>query len=154
MLDGGKCAGLITESDCRTVLIGVGVNIAETDLPANAVSIASILARLSPDRAAPYIEPPHRVFFTLQRVLYALSETLSPDFDGSWREALEKRLYMKGQDMRFAAGVGNSPQSTLEGIVTGIDASGSLLLVPSGKTLPQAFAAGELSSAVPRRGKC
>jgi BirA family biotin operon repressor/biotin-[acetyl-CoA-carboxylase] ligase len=145
MLDNKKCAGLLTESDGRVVLIGIGMNVAETDLPDYAVSIASALAKLSPERAVPYLEAPHRVFFTVEHILHALFETLSPDFDNLWREELEQRLYMKGRTMRFTTVIGD----TLEGVVSGIDPSGSLLLIPAGKTLSRAFAAGELSAAVP-----
>jgi BirA family biotin operon repressor/biotin-[acetyl-CoA-carboxylase] ligase len=146
MLDNKKCAGIITESDGRTVLIGIGVNIAETDLPDNAVSIASALAKLKPERAAPYMEAPHRVPFTVERILYALFDTLSPGFDSLWREELEQRLYMKGRTMRFTTGIGIQPEDALEGVVSGIDPSGSLLLIPADKTLPRVFAAGELSA--------
>ncbi|MDR2098119.1 MAG: biotin--[acetyl-CoA-carboxylase] ligase [Spirochaetaceae bacterium] len=149
MLDGKKCSGLIVESDGQTVLIGIGVNIAEQCLPDNAASIASALAELSPDRAALYVEAPHRIPFILEQILFSLSQTLSADFDGLWREELEKRLYMRGKTMRFTAGSGVSPQAVLDGLVTGIDADGSLLLIPAGETRPRAFAAGELGGGHP-----
>jgi BirA family biotin operon repressor/biotin-[acetyl-CoA-carboxylase] ligase len=149
MLDNGKCTGIIVESDGSTVLIGIGVNIAESDLPANAASIAGVLAKLDPNRADSYKNRPHRIPFVLEQILFSLFKTLSTAFDAVWQKELGRRLYMKGKIMRFTAGSGISPQEALEGLVAGIDTDGSLLLIPSGKTEAKAFAAGELSGGQP-----
>jgi biotin-(acetyl-CoA carboxylase) ligase len=148
MLGYKKCAGLIAESDGSTVLLGIGVNVAEdfggagAEAP-NAVSIVEELSKLEKAAAAEYAEAPHRVPLLLEKTLFALFYTLSADFDGLWREEFEKRLYLKGQTVSFVSGTAATPR-TVAGTITGIDSGGALLVIPTGKTVAEAFAAGEV----------
>jgi BirA family biotin operon repressor/biotin-[acetyl-CoA-carboxylase] ligase len=141
MLGNKKCAGILTEGSGGTVLAGIGVNVAERfDGPA-ACSIAGELA----DRAALYADPPHRIPMLLERILLRAHAVLSSDFDGLWRNQLEGLLYMKGRNVRFAAGIATGPGRRLvNGVISGIRDDGALLIVPDGKTAPEAFTTGEL----------
>lgn len=152
MLGNKKCAGLIAESDGSTVLLGIGVNVAEdfekagAEAP-NAVSIASELYALDTTAAAAYAEAPHRVPLLLEKILFALFDTLSAGFDRLWREEFEKRLYLKGRMISFVAGIAAGSAAaprTVTGTLTGIDSDGAILVIPAGKTEAEAFAAGEV----------
>ena len=148
MLGNKKCAGMIAESDGGTVLLGIGVNVAEDFGGAgaealNAVSIAGELSALDAAAAAAYTEAPHRIPLLLEKTLFALFDTLSAGFDRLWREEFEKRLYMKGQTVSFVTGTADAPR-TVAGALAGIDSDGALLIIPSGKTEAEAFAAGEV----------
>ncbi|MDR2445636.1 MAG: biotin--[acetyl-CoA-carboxylase] ligase [Spirochaetaceae bacterium] len=148
MLGSKKCAGLIAESDGRTVLLGIGVNVAENfgrdgATAPNAVSIMDELSTLDTAAAAAYAEASHRVPLLLEKTLFALFYTLSADFDGLWREEFEKRLYMKGKTVSFVSGTVAAP-CTVAGTLAGIDSGGALLVIPNGKTEAEAFAAGEV----------
>jgi BirA family biotin operon repressor/biotin-[acetyl-CoA-carboxylase] ligase len=156
MLNGKKCAGIIAESDSSAVMLGIGVNIMEDfkNMPLagaayQATSIAGELAEFDAGAAAAYAETPDKIPRFLERVLFSLFCALSPDFDGFWRQELENRLYMKGNIARFAAGGipadKNCPPRIVTGILTGIDACGSILILSEGAEVPEAFAAGELT---------
>ena len=155
MLGNKKCAGLIAESDGNTVLLGIGVNVAEdfggtsgsagTKMP-GAASIAGELAALDKAAALVYAEAPHRVPILLEKTLSSLFDTLSSGFDDAWRGELENRLYLKGQTVSFVTGAADAPR-TVAGTLAGINQSGALLLIPVGKTEAEAFAAGEITSA-------
>ncbi|MDR0382932.1 MAG: biotin--[acetyl-CoA-carboxylase] ligase [Spirochaetaceae bacterium] len=144
MLGNKKCAGLLTENNGGTVLAGIGINVAEKfseDGPTpHASSIACELAAVNKDRAAIYVEPP--LSLLLEKTLFFLHDAVSPGFDGVWREELERMLYMKGRNVRFAAGT--SPARVVNGVIAGIRADGALLIVPEGGTATEAFMAGEL----------
>jgi BirA family biotin operon repressor/biotin-[acetyl-CoA-carboxylase] ligase len=148
MLGGKKCAGLIAESDGSVVLIGIGVNVAESfrgqagKAVPNAVSIAEALGALDESAADAYREAPHRVPLLLEKVLYALSDTLSSRFDGLWQEEFERSLYLKGQTVSFLTGAAEASR-TVTGILIGINSGGELLVIPDGKTEAEIFAAGE-----------
>ncbi|MDR2660357.1 MAG: biotin--[acetyl-CoA-carboxylase] ligase [Spirochaetaceae bacterium] len=157
MLGDKKCAGILAESNGSVVLIGIGVNVTEDFSGAplagaayEAASIAGELALLNVKSAHDYTKAADNIALLLEKVLDSLSYTLSPAFDGVWRQELERILYMKGQTVRFSpGGVTDAACRTrlVTGRLTGIDADGSILIIPEGKTSPESFAAGELPSA-------
>jgi BirA family biotin operon repressor/biotin-[acetyl-CoA-carboxylase] ligase len=151
MLGSRKCAGILAESSGSVVLAGIGVNVAERfDSPASAAcSIASELAAVNGDRAAFYAAPPHGIPLLLERILLSAHSVLSSGYDCLWRNELEGLLYMKGKNVRFAAGAAAQPADggggrIVNGVISGIRADGALLIVPAGETLPEAFTTGEL----------
>jgi BirA family biotin operon repressor/biotin-[acetyl-CoA-carboxylase] ligase len=139
MIDSRKTAGILTETDGKTVYIGIGVNAAQTvfpgDISAKAGSILLALrARKFPDfgldRAA-----------LLERILARLHGELASA--GPWRERLEERLYMRDRRVSFIPGGADSGRR-VEGVLSGIGTEGELLIIPEGKTASEAYVTGEL----------
>jgi BirA family biotin operon repressor/biotin-[acetyl-CoA-carboxylase] ligase len=163
MIGSQKAAGVLAESDGRTVHIGVGVNLAQTEfsveLRVKATSIALALRALSrpegPSAGESFSDPAardlervlapgaaHRLLERFLACFHAELEPLPSGADG-WRRRLEERLYMKGRPVRFVPG---SPYSDriVEGLLSGIGPGGELLLTPHGKAEAEAHTAGEL----------
>ncbi|MDR0731769.1 MAG: biotin--[acetyl-CoA-carboxylase] ligase [Treponema sp.] len=61
----------------------------------------------------------------------------------AWRERLEERLYMRGEQVRFIAGEADSGR-IVEGTLQGIGPGGELLILPRGGGGERAFVTGEL----------
>ncbi|GHV77073.1 hypothetical protein AGMMS49942_18940 [Spirochaetia bacterium] len=136
----GKTAGILTEGDGEKVYIGVGVNVGQTDFPADIRGKAGSIAltpgvSLLPDSRFRLLEA------FLQR-LYAELEGPAQTGDG-WRERLEERLYMKGRKVRFIAGAAYSGR-VVEGVLCGIGLGGELLI--QGQDGTEAFVTGELEA--------
>jgi BirA family biotin operon repressor/biotin-[acetyl-CoA-carboxylase] ligase len=167
MIDSRKAVGILTETDGKTVYIGIGVNVAQTEFPealrAKATSI--LLARQArlnrpagaapgPDAApssgaAPCPDAAETRFALLEKILARLYRELSSG--EPWRPRLEERLYMKGRPVRFIAGGADSGR-LVEGTLAGIGEGGEILIIPEGRTetqpeacaLVQAYVTGEL----------
>jgi BirA family biotin operon repressor/biotin-[acetyl-CoA-carboxylase] ligase len=141
MIDSRKAVGILAETDGKTVYIGIGVNTAQTAFPeeigAKATSILLALRTRQP--AVPDISAERAPL--LERILAFLCRELAST--GDWRQRLEERLYMKDRPVRFIAG-GADSGCAVEGILTGIGAGGELLIIPEGKTIPEAYITGEL----------
>ncbi|MDR0387433.1 MAG: biotin--[acetyl-CoA-carboxylase] ligase [Treponema sp.] len=139
MIDSRKIAGILTETDGKTVYTGIGVNVAQTVFPGDIAARAGSILRAVRfrDAGAPV---PVRAFL-LERILARLHAEFASA--GPWRERLEERLYMKGRPIRFAAGGADSDR-IVEGVLAGIGAGGELLIIPEGKTAPEAYVTGEL----------
>ncbi|GHV73681.1 biotin--[acetyl-CoA-carboxylase] ligase [Spirochaetia bacterium] len=143
----GKTAGILTEGDGANVYIGVGVNVGQTEFPADirgkAGSIALALGKTRGGEASAL--PPDSRF----RLLEAFLQRLYAELEGSaqtghdWRERLEERLYMKGRKVRFIAGAADSGR-VVEGVLCGIGLWGELLI--QGQQGTEAFVTGELRS--------
>jgi BirA family biotin operon repressor/biotin-[acetyl-CoA-carboxylase] ligase len=141
MIDSRKAAGILTETDGKTVYIGIGVNVAQTAFPEEISARAtSILLALRARRPAVQDITVERASF-LERILAFLCRELASA--GAWRQGLEERLYRKGRPVCFMAG-GADSGCAVEGILAGIGARGELLIVPEGKTIPEAYVTGEL----------
>ncbi|MDR0760555.1 MAG: biotin--[acetyl-CoA-carboxylase] ligase [Treponema sp.] len=139
MIDSRKAAGILTETDGKIIYIGIGVNVAQDafpgDLGAKAGSILqAVRARGGPDLAADRAA-------LLERILVRLHREISSAVP--WRGRLEERLYLKGRPVRFIAGGVDSCRAVY-GVLAGIGAGGELLIVPEGKTAPEAYVTGEL----------
>jgi BirA family biotin operon repressor/biotin-[acetyl-CoA-carboxylase] ligase len=140
-----KVAGILSESDGKTVFIGIGVNVAQTQFPedlrekATSVSLACGVALENDDR-----------FRLLEKLLFYLYREVRQT-DDSWRERLSKRLYMKDARVRFIAGKTGSGEA-VEGTLLGVGGDGSLLLLRNetsggkrgGDGEVEAFLTGEL----------
>jgi BirA family biotin operon repressor/biotin-[acetyl-CoA-carboxylase] ligase len=173
MVDSRKAGGILTESDGKTVFIGVGVNVAQREFPEAIRAKAGSLALALEARGVPVLGPgdlQHPVErygenrFRLLALILArlyreigavppeasagdllgiLPEASSGVSEGTWQERLEKRLYRRGQTVRFSAG-GADRGSPVEGVLRGIGPEGELLIVPAGETESRAFITGEL----------
>ncbi|MDR3167168.1 MAG: biotin--[acetyl-CoA-carboxylase] ligase family protein [Treponema sp.] len=164
-----KTAGILAEGDGKTVFIGIGVNLAQTEFSgeyrSKATSIALALADRNADR---HSRPGGEDFFAvrfrlLEGILSRLFEEFSPPEDSpeakSWRKRLEERLYMRGRAVRFfphsgPAGAapyglggpsGGGAGEAVEGRLAGIGPKGELLILPEGAPEPLAFVSGELA---------
>jgi biotin-[acetyl-CoA-carboxylase] ligase BirA-like protein len=145
MLGDGKCAGLLAESDGRTVLLGVGLNVrqAPSEMP-RAVSIEGRLRELNSSTLPPLFARAERVIpLLLESVLLSLKDVLAPAFDSAWHGELERMLYMKGRLVRFAAGGALSPRIVCS-TIAGLREDGALLVLPAGESAPCAFVTGEI----------
>ncbi|GHV79523.1 hypothetical protein AGMMS49944_13140 [Spirochaetia bacterium] len=138
----GKAAGILTEGDGANVYIGVGVNVGQTEFPADirdkAGSIALALGKTRVEALPP--DSRFRLLEAFLHRLYAELEGSAQTGDG-WRERLEKRLYMKGRKVRFIAGAADSGR-VVEGVLCGIGLGGELLI--QGQDGTEAFVTGEL----------
>jgi BirA family biotin operon repressor/biotin-[acetyl-CoA-carboxylase] ligase len=144
-----KAAGILTETDGKTVYIGFGVNTAQTEFPEGlrrkAISIAMALSAAAPSPAPgpPAPLPPESRFTLLEKILARLYQELEAPESGDWLPRLEQRLYLRGQPVRFIAGAAGSGR-IVEGRLAGIGKAGELLILPPGADKPLAFITGEL----------
>ncbi|MDR3139360.1 MAG: biotin--[acetyl-CoA-carboxylase] ligase [Treponema sp.] len=158
-----KAAGILAEGDGKTVFIGIGVNLTQTEFPAEFRSKAtSIALALAGREADPQSRPGGEDFFAarfrlLEGILARLFEEFSLSEDprraGSWRERLEERLYLRGCPVRFfpasgpagpSAGAASAGEA-VEGRLAGIGPEGEILILPKGLPEPLAFVSGELN---------
>jgi BirA family biotin operon repressor/biotin-[acetyl-CoA-carboxylase] ligase len=137
-----KIAGILTEGDGRQVLIGIGVNVAQTEFsPELRTKAGSIAQALQPT-------PEHLAsarFTLLEKILTALYQELEARVPGrkDWRTRLEERLFMKDEQVSFSAG-GVDSGATVRGKLVGIGMAGELLILTDGEIEPQSFVTGEL----------
>ena len=129
-----KMCGVLCESDGKTVFIGTGINLSQTDFPpglrAKATSF-SMETGHEPDR------------FGLLETYIQLLRTVLSDQSGAWRVELERRLYLRNRRVRFENGAAGSGR-ILKGTLSGIAEDGGLLIIEDGKDEPSAYANGEL----------
>jgi BirA family biotin operon repressor/biotin-[acetyl-CoA-carboxylase] ligase len=132
-----KVAGILSESDGKTVFIGIGVNMAQTQFSeglrekATSVSLACGVALESGDR-----------FQLLEKLLFYLYRE-ERQTDDSWRERLSARLYLKDAHVRFITG-GTGSGEAVEGTLLGVGEDGALLLLRNETGEVEAFLTGEL----------
>ena len=133
-----KAAGILTETDCENVFIGVGVNVAQMEFPAELGSKAISLIQAAGDNGIDLR------FVLLEKILFRLHEEIEkPQNPGLWQERLLSRLYKKGETVSFAEGTADSKKITT-GILSGIGSGGELLIIPHGSTKERSFINGEL----------
>jgi BirA family biotin operon repressor/biotin-[acetyl-CoA-carboxylase] ligase len=149
---GRKVAGVLSESDGSVVFIGVGVNVRQAEFPPplrhKATSLKLALGelgglwRVDPDGAEPRFTLLELILSRLYREMRAGGgDPASPV--PSWRERLEERLYMRGQEVRFTPGEADSGR-LVEGQIRGIGPGGELLILPNDGGSQRSFITGEL----------
>jgi BirA family biotin operon repressor/biotin-[acetyl-CoA-carboxylase] ligase len=135
IIGGKKAAGILCEGD-GTVHIGIGINFAQKDFPAElrekAVSIAL---------AAGSDYTPEQRFVLLEKILSRLYDELNGAND--WKSRLEQRLYKKDEQVVFIEGAAESGKE-VRGRLTGIGEGGELLITADGETPARSFITGEL----------
>jgi len=144
MINGRKAAGILTEADGKTVLIGVGVNVAQEEFPeqyrSRAGSIIQFFPALSENARFDLLEKLlSRLYAEIEK---PAAESLTAE-GGTWRELLLERLYKKGETVTFAEGPANS-EDLVEGILSGLGPGGELLIIPKGEEKERSFITGEL----------
>ncbi|MDR1047453.1 MAG: biotin--[acetyl-CoA-carboxylase] ligase [Treponema sp.] len=135
-----KAAGILSESDGKTVYTGIGVNVAQPAFPPElrnkAVSIGSALKEYRVEAGA--LNP----FLLLEKILRRLHSELE-DGSSTWKDRLEARLCRRGEEVCFLPGAAETTEE-LTGILQGISPEGAVLILPKGKTKPESFITGEL----------
>ncbi|MDR0643824.1 MAG: biotin--[acetyl-CoA-carboxylase] ligase [Treponema sp.] len=141
MVNSKKIAGVLTESDGRNVFIGIGVNVGQTEFPAELREKAGSLA-LAMGLTAPVFTAAVRDnrFHLMELILRRLMRELNTE---DWQERLVGRLYKRGELVRFVAGRAGSGDA-VHGVLVGVKEDGSLLILPRGAETPTVFVTGEL----------
>jgi BirA family biotin operon repressor/biotin-[acetyl-CoA-carboxylase] ligase len=121
-----KAAGILTESDGKTVYIGIGVNVGQSEFPESLRSRATSIALALHDGAFSADAPcdADAPLLLLEKILARLYRELDAD---DWRSRLEARLYRKGEQVCFIEGAADSGKE-VTGRLTGIGDSGELLI--------------------------
>jgi len=139
MINSRKAAGILTETDGKTVYIGVGVNVAQQEFPkeyrSKAASIIQFFSGLAENAR----------FDLLEKILSRLYEEIeNPSTKNeAWHERLLGRLYKKGETVTFAEGAADS-ENLVEGVLSGLGLGGELFIVPKGEEKARSFITGEL----------
>ena len=139
MLGSRKIAGILVEQDAKNIYIGIGVNVAQREFPAELKSRAGSIIQ-----AFPGLDDNVRFALLEKILLHLYNEIEKPDAEpGSWRERLTRRLYKKGETVFFAPGAADSDQ-LIEGTLSGLGPRGELLIIPKGEKTEHVFVTGEL----------
>jgi BirA family transcriptional regulator, biotin operon repressor / biotin---[acetyl-CoA-carboxylase] ligase len=152
MLGDRKAAGILCESAASGPALGafagIGLNCNQTRFPEALAGKATSLALelgLEIDRWA-----------ILEHFLARLAAGLgygpgSEAKAAAWREAATERLWRRGEAVSFLPGIAARAGSALplRGIIEGLDEEGSVLIRAEGEEAARAYAAGELTTALP-----
>ena len=136
-----KAAGILAETDGEKVFLGVGVNVAQKEFPADCRSKAASLIHALPDLGE------DARFSLLEKILTRLHDEIEQPSNGkndnAWCGPLLQRLYKKGEKVIFADGAAGSNR-LVTGILSGLGPNGELVLIPDGEAEEREFVAGEL----------
>ena len=134
-----KVSGILSESDGKTVYIGVGLNVAQKHFPLELRHKAASLQQ------ALSVLPENARFVLLESILSRLYRELFAEQGESppWHDRLNKRLYKKGEIVSFAPDSGLS-KNLVKGVLKGVGAGGELLIMCEGEKTEKAFVSGEL----------
>jgi BirA family biotin operon repressor/biotin-[acetyl-CoA-carboxylase] ligase len=137
LIGGRKAAGVLCEAQASGVFVGVGLNCNQRSFPPGLESSSTSLA----------LELGREVsrWAVLELFLDVLERAMG---DERWREAVDKRLWRKGEEASFLpglAGRSGGAGSPILGTIVGVDASGSLLFRASGEDTASPYPAGELT---------
>lgn len=131
LLAGGrKLAGILCEGDARSLRIGIGVNCLQESFPEEIARKAGSLLIASGRR----VEPLDLLPLALARLMGALR-------DDRWRGAVEERLWLRGERLRFKIGDPGAAD-IVEGVLRGIGPAGELLI--EGADGVRGFHSGEI----------
>jgi BirA family biotin operon repressor/biotin-[acetyl-CoA-carboxylase] ligase len=139
MLNNKKMCGILTESDGKNVFIGIGVNVLQKEFPdyPKATSIKR-------EMKSGGIKTDGALRFTLlEKILRHLYRELSACRDDDWRERLDKKLFMKNEDIMFIDGEAGSGK-TVYGNLFGVSEQGGLLIAVNDCGETKEFITGEL----------
>jgi BirA family transcriptional regulator, biotin operon repressor / biotin---[acetyl-CoA-carboxylase] ligase len=134
-----KAAGILCEAGARAVFAGLGLNCNQTAFPPSLETAATSLARELGREVSRWA--------ILERFLEFLRRALGDD---RWREAVEARLWRRGEEACFLPGLAGkegAAASPIVGTIEGIDDSGSLSFRSRGETAARSYPAGELTVA-------
>jgi BirA family biotin operon repressor/biotin-[acetyl-CoA-carboxylase] ligase len=138
--DGKKCAGILCESEKGSVCVGLGINCNQDVFPTVLQDRATSLSRIT-GRSID-------IYSFCEHLLFRIKEILH---EKEWKPMLEKRLSFSGKQVRVTGKKGNGNGRRVimtEGIVSGIDADGALLLLESPSSLPVRIISGEVTEII------
>jgi BirA family biotin operon repressor/biotin-[acetyl-CoA-carboxylase] ligase len=138
-----KVAGILTEAEGALVYIGIGVNLGQREFPSEYRSKAGSIILALEDMGLPQGDFGEGARF---RLLEAILLRLHGEISGApadWKERLERRLYKRGETVRFIEGPPES-EKTVDGLLAGIGPAGELFIIPQGETAPRPYVTGEL----------
>lgn len=128
---GRKICGVLCEATGKTVLVGTGFNLLQTAFPPQIVHKAT----------SAFIECGRRI--APEALLESFLENLSAVVeDQKWKEAIEDRLYRRGERVCFESGPADSGE-LVRGILAGIGEEGELK-IDCGAEGERLFVTGEL----------
>jgi BirA family transcriptional regulator, biotin operon repressor / biotin---[acetyl-CoA-carboxylase] ligase len=134
-----KAGGILCEAGPGGVFAGLGLNCNQIDFPeAQGRAPTSLERELGREVSR---------FAILERFLEILWRALGEE---DWREAVEERLWRRGEEAAFLPGLAGrmgSSGSPLVGTIEGIDDSGFLLFRARGDAAARSYPAGELTVA-------
>lgn len=138
MLGEKKVCGILTESDCKNVFCGIGINVFKEDFEG------------LPNGTSVYIEQKSKINLNareaiMKNLLESILEAIKFELeDDDWNMTVSSRLFRKGRQITFyEAGSGD----TVQGILHSIADSGALIIMT--KDGPRHCVAGELETARP-----
>lgn len=136
----GKLCGILCETRGRYLLAGIGLNCNQTTFPPELAGRAASIRQLS-DREVSLRE-------TLEKLLQHLHTAAYEDGPdgGTWKDAVERRLYRRGETVRLMTGLPDSPVG-ITARIEGLSDDGALLVTRTGERAPSAYYAGELAFA-------
>jgi BirA family biotin operon repressor/biotin-[acetyl-CoA-carboxylase] ligase len=128
---GRKLCGILCEASGDGVFAGIGMNLNQRSFPDNlrapACSVRQLTEGSGPAGACPAGEseaPAEDKYRLLELLLLKLDDVLGR---GGWRQLIEQRLYMLGEEVKIKPGVSEDSE-LIEGRLIGINESGALLL--------------------------
>lgn len=139
LIDGKKVCGILCEGEGQWIYAGMGINLLQRDFPTElAYRSISVLQALGGSETEKQGIDRYRLLINLlERIQSLLHET------ASWQTELERRLYKRGEQVRFLAGSADAPVEVL-GILEGVSLSGELLIRQEGERQPRPYITGEL----------
>ena len=142
LIDRKKVSGILCEGEVPWIYAGMGVNLLQKDFPPDlvhrSISILQALGLEQPDRLG--LDRYHLLINLLDHIHTLIEkEPESP----LWQDELAKRLYKKGEPVRFLAGSAETPTEVL-GILEGITPAGELCIRETGTNQTRTFITGEL----------
>jgi BirA family biotin operon repressor/biotin-[acetyl-CoA-carboxylase] ligase len=110
LIDGRKCAGIIAQLDGDAVVAGIGINVGQTEFPPEFEATSIQLAGSSATRED-----------ILERLLQAIDRYCAETPEAILRMFEASSSYARGRRVRVE-------QTAIEGVTTGLDASGFLIV--------------------------
>jgi BirA family biotin operon repressor/biotin-[acetyl-CoA-carboxylase] ligase len=130
LLDGHKCAGILTQAEQGVAVVGIGINVNHASFPGELAAIATSL-RI----ASGHPHSREQLLVQLLRSLDLRRDALVRDgIPPLLRDFAEASSYVRGRRVRTGDGI--------EGITAGLDGSGFLLLRRSDGSIARVLAGG------------
>jgi BirA family biotin operon repressor/biotin-[acetyl-CoA-carboxylase] ligase len=142
-----KLSGILVEGVANTVYIGIGVNVLQQPDNGDVARAVSIMAAKNEASALTASanndgNNGQMRFLLLEKILAELDNELhQKSYAATWQKRLEQRLFMRGEEVRFAPG-GRGTEDRVSGRVTGIGGGGELVLQTASGV--QKFISGEI----------
>ncbi|MBN2443055.1 MAG: biotin--[acetyl-CoA-carboxylase] ligase [Spirochaetales bacterium] len=131
-----KITGILCEADGENVFCGIGMNCNQELFPGDLKHTSASIFTITGKKNDPILLC-EKVLGCMYREIENIGQnSTNPQFE------VEKRLYNRGQKVKVIAG---TPEKVLaEGLLSGIDEDGALLVLPEGEKFPVRVIAGEM----------